>query len=285
MNIIFEYSDKKLILPVNPDRVSVKKPSQSQKVEVIGIGEVSVPQKRKLATISINSFFWEDLFNQNFLLAGLGAVSGYVPSVLSNQINSGVRSGINSVKGFVNSVPKSDIVQATVSSIIDDSQKFKVLNEYVKWFEEWQASKKPARWTIVVPPNQPPQCFDFYVTCANFEYEVRAGEDGDYYYNLELLEWRDYGAKVLNTKTQKDGTVVYEKETSARIDTNKPETPTEITATDKDSIWSISKRYCQDNWRDLFNEEVNRVALSTSPQDISGAVLKIPKQYISRIGS
>lgn len=281
MNIIFEYSGKKLILPVNPESVKVSKPSQSQKTEVLGIGEISIPQTRKLATVSISSFFWQDLFNQNFLLAGLGSVSGYMPSTLTNSINNGVRNASNKLSGYVNNIPKSDIVQGVIGGIIDDSQKFKVLNEYVKWFEEWQASKEPARWTIVVPPNEPPQCFDFNVTCEHFEYELKAGEEGDYYYSLELLEWRDYGAKVLNPKKQSDGTTKFEQQSPSRLNV-KSKISQEIKTTDKDSIWSISKKYCDNNWKSLYNETVNKVALSSSPQNINGMILKIPKQYISR---
>ena len=282
MNIIFEYEDKKLILPVNPDKVKVSKPSPSQKVEVIGIGEVSVPQTRKLASISISSFFWEDIFNQNFLLAGLGAVSGFLPSSIKNSIENQAQKGLNKVKDSIKSIPKTDVVQGAISGMMDDSQKFKVLNEYVKWFEDWQKTGKPARWTIVVPPNEPPQCFDFNVTCENFDYEVRAGEEGDYYYELELLEWRDYGAKVLNPKKQSDGSVKFEAKPPARLDV-KAEIAQEIRATEKDSIWSMAKRYCNENWQDIYNETANKVALSVSPQDLNGQILKIPKQYISRL--
>lgn len=276
MNIIFEYNDKKLILPVNPESVKVTKPSQSQKVEVIGIGEVSVPQKRKLATVSISSFFWKDLFEQNFLLAGLGSITGYLPTSLTNSI--GVSQSVNAVTGRIGN----SFVRNTIAGIIDDSQKFTVLNEYVKWFEEWQASKTPARWTIVVPPNDPPQCFDFNVTCESFEYEVKAGEDGDYYYNIELLEWRDYGAKLLTAETKTDGTVQYKEQPKARLNV-KAEIAQEVQTTDKDTIWSVSKKYCQDNWQDLFNESVNKAMLAASPQDLSGMTLKIPKKYLSGI--
>lgn len=283
MNIIFEYSGKVLILPVNPESIKITKASQSQKAEVIGIGEISVPQTRKLASITISSFFWEDLFNQNFLLAGLGAVSGYMPSVLSNAINEQVTKGINQVKNYVNKIPKSDIVQGIVNGIADDSQKFKVLNEYVKWFEEWQASKKPARFTVVVPPNKPKQCFDYNVTCENFTYEVKAGEEGDFYYELELLEWRNYGARVLKPEQQTDGTTKYKQEPENRLE-NKGDTPQEVKQTAKDSIWSTAKKYCKDKWKDLLNESANMAALSVSPQNLNGMILKIPKQYISRVG-
>jgi enamine deaminase RidA (YjgF/YER057c/UK114 family) len=283
MNIIFEYETKKLILPVNPDKVKITKPSPSQRVEVVGIGEVSVPQTRKLASISISSFFWEDMFNQSFLLSGLGSISGFLPSSIKNSIENQAQKGLNKVKDAIGgALSKSQVVQGAFNSMVDDSQKFKVLNEYVKWFEDWQASGKPARWTIVVPPNEPPQCFDFNVTCENFTYEVRAGEEGDYYYELELLEWRNYGAKVLNPKEQSDGSVKFETQPKARLDV-KAEIKQEITATKKDSIWSMSKRYCKENWQDIYNETANKVAMSASPQDISGQILKIPKQYISRI--
>ena len=278
MNIIFEYDDKKLVLPVNPSSVKVTKPSPAQKVEVIGIGEVSVPTKRKLATVSISSFFWQDLFNQSFLLSGLGSATSFLPSSLASSLN------VNNLIGSGLSSIGNSAVRGVISSIIDDSQKFTVLNEYVKWFEDWQASKKAARWTIVVPPNEPPQCFDFYVTCENFDYEIRAGEDSDYYYNLELLEWRDYGAIVLNSQKQSDGTVKYEQQQTTRQST-KSVSAQIVNTTEKSSIWSTAVQYCEGNWKDLYNETVNKTILATSPQDISGKVLKIPKQYVERVTS
>lgn len=291
MNIIFEYEEKKLILPVNPDKVKVSKPSPSQRVDVVGIGEVSVPQTRKLASVSISSLFWEDVFEQGFL-GKFGTFAKYIPNSLILQAQSGVIAGADKAKNFVaekllNSGNSAGFFAGamlsgagSVGGLIDDTQKFKVLSDYVKWFEDWQASGKPARWTIVVPPNEPPQCFDFNVTCENFTYEVRAGEEGDYYYELELLEWRDYGAKVLNPKEQSDGTTKFEAQPPARLSV-KAKIAQEITATEKDSIWSTAKKYCKENWKDLYNETANKVTLCANPNDISGKVLKIPNKFIS----
>lgn len=281
MNIIFEYENKKLVLPVNPESVKVTKPSQSQKVEVIGIGEVSVPQKRKLASITISSFFWKDLFDQSFLLSGLGAVSGYLPSSISSGLENQVQGGINKVGNVVNQLPKASTVKNITGGLTDDSQKFKLLNDYVKWLEDWQASKKPARWTIVVPPNEPPQCFDFNVTCENFEYEIKAGEDTDYYYSIELLEWRHYGAKLLTPEKQANGKIKFKEEPDVRLEVKAALAPTEITGTEKDSLWSISKKYCNDNWESITKESVNKVAVMNSPNSLNRMVLKVPKQYIS----
>ena len=198
--------------------------------------------------------------------------------ILRTTIENQAQQGINKVSGAIKSLPLQSVVQGALG-IMDDSQKFKVLNEYVKWFEEWQASGKPARWTIVVPPNEPPQCFDFYVTCENFEYELKAGEEGDYYYNIELLEWRDYGAKVLKSQQKEDGTTVFENEPPERNQT-KEKIPSEKVASKMDSIWSISKKYCQENWKDLLNDSMNIAGFSLNPQNITGMIVKIPNKYL-----
>lgn len=273
MNILFEYDGKKLVLPVNPESVIVNKPSQSQKVEVLGLGEVSVPQKRKLATISIKSFFWYDLFTQSILLSNVGSLASALPPFLTNQLQSQVSRGVSTVTSKLPSK-----ITSFIGGVVDDAQKFKLLNEYVQWFEDWQASKKPARWTIVVPPNEPPQCYDFNVTCENFRYEIKAGEENDYYYEIELLEWRDYGAKILNEQKQSDGSTKFEQQGETRLDTKETPKPSKL-ATAKDTIWSVSKQYCKDNWKDLYNYGVNKTFLSSSPQNIAGTTLQIPNIY------
>jgi len=36
------------------------------------------------------------------------------------------------------------------------------------------------------------------VTCEHFNYEIRAGEESDVYYELRLKEYRPFGAKTIN---------------------------------------------------------------------------------------
>lgn len=261
MNIIFEYEDKRLILPVNPESVRVHTASPSQKVDVIGLGQVSVPQTAQLSTISIKSFFWKYLFDSTLLRLA----EAYVPSVAS--AISAINSKVSSVVG---------------SGLVDDSKKFKLLNEYVKWIEEWRDSKKPARWTIVVPPNEPPQCFDFYVTCENFDYEVRAGEDTDYYYEMELLEWRDYGAEEVETK-EENGKIVANPKSPARLSV-KAELAPKFTTKIKDSVWSIAQKHSKggiDGWKSLYNIAENKSIIANNLGNLANQVLKTPKEWMN----
>lgn len=54
-----QYENYMMKFPINPEVLKKEIPSDSTTVEVEGIGEVSVPSSPKLATININSFFWQ----------------------------------------------------------------------------------------------------------------------------------------------------------------------------------------------------------------------------------
>ena len=68
---------------------------------------------------------------------------------------------------------------------------------YVAWLEKWQKSKKPAKF-IITRLN-----YSMYVTCERFFHEKRAGEEEDVYYELDLKEYRQYGAKRVSTVESK----------------------------------------------------------------------------------
>ena len=259
MNIIFEYDDKRLILPVNPESIKVHTPSPSQKVDVIGLGQISVPQTAQLSQISIKSFFWKYLFDSTILRLA----ETYLP--LSFEITSAISSLDNKISNIIG------------SGLIDDSKKFKLLNEYVKWFETWRDSKKPARWMIVVPPNEPPQCFDFNVTCENFDYEIVAGEETDYYYEIELLEWRDYGAEEIEVKKQ-NGKLIANPKNPARF-TAKTQLDPKFTVKAKDTLWSISQKNSMgelEGWKTLYNVTENKSIIANNLNNLTGQILKTP---------
>ena len=57
--ITFTYDKwKTLKIPINPDVLKKVIPSSSETVNIVGLGEVSVPQTPKLAEMTIDSFFW-----------------------------------------------------------------------------------------------------------------------------------------------------------------------------------------------------------------------------------
>lgn len=52
---------KTLKVPINPEVLKKVIPSSSETVNIVGLGEVSVPQTPKLAEMTIDSFFWQEL--------------------------------------------------------------------------------------------------------------------------------------------------------------------------------------------------------------------------------
>lgn len=257
MDIIFQYEDKKIKLPVNPESLRKSTSSSAQKVKVVGIGEVSIPQSASLATISVKSFFWKYLFDNSLTRLG---------------------SNIDRVRNAMSSTD-----ERFGTNLLDDSTKFKTLTEYVKWFEEWRDSKKPARFTVVTLPNEPAEYFDLDVTCERFDYEAKAGEEGDYYYEMELLEYRHYEAKELNTKTDSTtGKTIAETPQKSRLQTFK-EKVNEIRVKPVDTVWTIAKKYGSgeyDAWKQLYNIGYNRNIIANNLKDLGNKVLQMPKEWL-----
>lgn len=52
---------KTLKFPINPEILKKVIPSSAKTVDIVGLGEVSVPQTPKLAEMTIDSFFWQEL--------------------------------------------------------------------------------------------------------------------------------------------------------------------------------------------------------------------------------
>lgn len=64
--VTLQYSNFFMKFPINPEEISVDRNSEGRTVDIEGLGEVNIPQKPKLATLSIESFFW----HQNNLVPG-----------------------------------------------------------------------------------------------------------------------------------------------------------------------------------------------------------------------
>ena len=58
IEISLEYNSSRLVFPINPSELRVSINSSAETLNVIGLGEVSIPTSPKLATLTISSFFW-----------------------------------------------------------------------------------------------------------------------------------------------------------------------------------------------------------------------------------
>lgn len=262
MKIIFEYGSnggtkKRLILPVNPDHLEIITPSNAQKVNIVGLGQVSIPQGQDLSHGSIESFFWQYLFD-NILKR---YTTDYFTEALSLAT---IRQ--TGDEGFMQ----------------DDSKKFRLLNEYVRWFKEWQASKEHARFTVVSMPNEPKYDIDMYITCENFQWQVKAGEESDYYYRLDFLEWKNISAVELNTTTDENGNTTAEKN-NGNNRTSVKERVREVVTKPTDTLWGIAKRYGEgkyDDWRKIYDIPQNATIIANNLANLSNQTLKMPMEWL-----
>jgi len=60
IDLTFEYRRDSLTLPINPENIEISEPGDSQKANVVGLGEIIIPRERGLASFQISSFFPDD---------------------------------------------------------------------------------------------------------------------------------------------------------------------------------------------------------------------------------
>lgn len=258
MKIIIERgNNKRLILPMNPDNLRINRPSSSQKVNVVGLGQVSIPQSADLRSGTIKSFFWKYLFDN--------LLKRYTIDVFTEAIS------LATIRG-----------SESEGLLVDDSKKFKLLNEYITWIEEWQNNKEHARLTVVTMPHEPKQSIDYEVTCEGFNWEVKAGEEGDIYYELEFLEWKNTSAQELSTKIDQNGNLIAEKSNGNNRTTVK-EKIQEVIAKPKDTLWGIARKYGEggyDDWRMLYAIPQNAIIIANFIANLDGQTLKMPREWL-----
>lgn len=98
MRYKFYALDEKIILPVNPPKFGFKTSSKISVDEVISIGEISTPGKKKLKQASINSFFPKQLYPFAYYENGFIEPMEYVRDILKWEENG--QSIIVEVDGF-----------------------------------------------------------------------------------------------------------------------------------------------------------------------------------------
>ena len=227
--IVLQYGHNVLKFPINPDNLTKEIPSESETVDIEGLGQVSIQTTPKLAKIKISSFFW----HQN-----------------------------NLVPAF----------------------------QYVAWLEKWQKSKKPAN-LIVTRLN-----YSMEVTCESFSHWINAGEERDVYFDLQLQEYRPYGARKLNVvknesllqklkdiKESLTSPILVEIPRPTRGSTKKPEITNPYVTKPNQTLISITRTITgkSSEWRLLYEENIETLGneIIENGEIPAGTKLNLPNSW------
>lgn len=176
---VFSDGFEEIELPVNPQEVTITYPGNPTNYDVEGIGDIVIPRKVKLATLSFESFFPRE---------------GVFQTVLNNQSNYTPEWYVN----FFRRLQKRG--QPFELTIVRGSE---VLNVYDNDY------KNPSQ---IETTN-----FDTVMKAVLLDFSItdRGGEPGDIYYNMTLSEFRDASPKALaevaEEKTDDEGNIVEQK--------------------------------------------------------------------------
>lgn len=99
--------------------------------------------------------------------------------------------------GEVNIIKSKKLIPISINSFFPEN---KNPNEFIKFFETAQDEKKPMR-IIFKEMN-----LNMQVSIESFKYIIKAGEEKDRYYELEVLEWKNYAPILVKGQTKKEET-------------------------------------------------------------------------------
>ena len=145
--------------------------------------------------------------------------------------------------------------------------------------EIWKSDNKNNKVAKIVTIGLPIKINMFFVI-ESFSPEIKAGEEDDIYYSLEIKEYKPYGAKTVTV--QKSG-LQASRSNSAKSDKNKAASANSANnqktykVVSGDCLWNITKKFTGNgaNWNDLYN--LNKQVIGNNPNLIyPGQVLVLP---------
>lgn len=173
---IFADANDVVELPVNPDEVSISYPANPTQYDVEGIGEIIVPRRVKLATMSFESFFPRE---------------GVFLPVLNSQSN-------NTPGWYVNFFRRLQMSRRPFELTISRG------SDSLKVYDGDPDNPTTIEMTYTDTVMQA-ILLDFTIT-------DKGGEPGDIYYNMTISEYRDASPKTLaeiaKEETNEDGEVI-----------------------------------------------------------------------------
>lgn len=124
---------------------------------------------------------------------------------------------------------------------VETSGRFLDADFYLRLFEQWRREKAPVRF---IASNGIGDDINTLVLIEELTIAERAGEEGDKYIALQLLEYREFGKKaVIVPPTKPTQTAVIAKREDPVPPVNPKSNGTHVVQSG-DTLWAIAKKYC-----------------------------------------
>lgn len=160
---------------------------------------------------------------------------------------------------------------------IETSGGFKGPDYYFNLFDTWRQHKDIVRF---IAHNGITKDINTLVLIEEFNPKENAGEEGDWYVDFKLLEYKEFGKKSVVVKTP---TVVYgtaskpiAKAKKSVKTTKNPKTSGKYTVKKGDSLWAIAKKMYGDGAKYTVIANANKSQIKHQNLIYPGQVLTIP---------
>lgn len=151
---------------------------------------------------------------------------------------------------------------------IETSGGFQSADYYLKLFDEWRKSLKPVRF---IASNGIGEDINSLVLIEELTIIEKAGEEGDKYVSLKLVEYREFSKKPIAMQSG----VIVNTLAKAQSEVN-PKTSGSYTVVSGDSLWAIAKKFYGDGSQYTKIANANKDKIKNPSLIYPGQVLNIP---------
>lgn len=167
IKITLETNGKSYVLPILPPSVEISSPSGNESADVIKLGEITIPKKRRLRTLTIDSFFPfsstafpfcitrdDFMFPKSYISAFDRAQTDGTPAILTIE-GCGISSFYVTIEDFTYSFGRDDNVEYSLSlkEFRPYGQRYKTLDVYSDVFNDDDSAELVSYIGTIRQPN------------------------------------------------------------------------------------------------------------------------------------